>query len=182
MILLQLEIQGGDTMKTVVAGLTALFVVGSSAAFGQAPSAVVPGQENWRPSAADLNALIDARIAVVKAALQLTPEQAKYWPAVEEAIRTRAMGRHARLAASAARLREPRDADPIELLRQRADTLSQRAAGLKQLADAWQPLYATLTPDQKQRMRFLAVGVLHILQGAAERRRMEMQEEEEDED
>jgi hypothetical protein len=24
--------------------------------------------------------------------LQLTPEQAKYWPAVEEAIRNRAMG------------------------------------------------------------------------------------------
>src|SRR5262249_10776860 len=35
--------------------------------------------------AADLKALTDARIGIVKAALQLTPEQAKYWPAVEEA-------------------------------------------------------------------------------------------------
>jgi hypothetical protein len=31
-------------------------------------------------TAADWNALTDARIAVVKAALQLKPDQAKYWP------------------------------------------------------------------------------------------------------
>jgi hypothetical protein len=37
--------------------------------------------------------------------------------------------------------------DPIEGLRERADALAQRAAGLKKLADAWQPLYqpSTLT-------------------------------------
>jgi hypothetical protein len=32
------------------------------------------------PSQADFKALTDARIAVVKAALQLTPEQEKLWP------------------------------------------------------------------------------------------------------
>src|SRR5208337_5175500 len=70
--------------KTVVAGLAALFVTASSLAYAQDHSAAGPGQEQWRPSAADLNALTDARVAVVKAALQLTPDQAKYWPAVEE--------------------------------------------------------------------------------------------------
>jgi len=124
--------------------------------------------------------LTDARVAVVKAALQLTPDQAKYWPAVEEAIRANAMARYTRLAGLAARVREQRDTDPIELLRRRADNLAQRAAGLKQLADAWQPLYETLTPEQKQRMRFLAKGVLHILQGAAEYRRMQMQDEDDE--
>jgi len=127
-----------------------------------------------------LNALTDARVAVVKAALQLTPDQAKYWPAVEEAIRANAMARYTRRAGLAGRVRGQRGADPVELLRQRAATLGQRAAGLKQLADSWQPLYETLTPDQKQRMRFLAVGVLHILQGAVERRRMQMQDEDDD--
>ena len=29
---------------------------------------------------ADLNALTDARVSMIKAALQLTPEQEKYWP------------------------------------------------------------------------------------------------------
>jgi LTXXQ motif family protein len=101
----------------------------------------------------------DARIGIVKAALQLTPEQAKYWPAVEEAIRNRAMGRQVRLAALS-RQRDQGDSDPIDIVRHRADALAQRSAELKQLADAWQPLAATLTPEQKQRLRFFAVNIL----------------------
>jgi hypothetical protein len=47
---------------------------------------------------ADWSVLTNERIAVFKAALQLTPEQQKYWPAVEEAIRARAQTRETRLA------------------------------------------------------------------------------------
>ncbi len=172
-------------MKTLVSGLTALFLIAFSAAYAEELSTSAASQERWRPSAADFSALIDARVAVVKAALQLTPDQAKYWPAAEEAIRNRAMGRRTRLAALTARLQEQREVDPVELLRQRADRLAQRASELKQLADAWAPLYASLNPDQKQRLRFLAVHVLHVLRGAVEHRRMEMkrpQDEDEDED
>ena len=43
-----------------------------------------------RLSAADLEHLTDARIEIVKAALQLTPDQEKLWPPIEEAIRARA--------------------------------------------------------------------------------------------
>jgi hypothetical protein len=163
-------------LKTVAVGLTALFVTASSLAYAQAPSAAGSEQENARPSAADLNALTDARIGIVKAALQLTPEQAKYWPAVEEAIRNRAMGRQVRLAALA-RQRDQGDRDPIDSVRRRADALAQRAAELKQLADAWQPLYATVTPDQKQRLRFVAVNILRMVPRAAELRRMETEDE-----
>ena len=170
-------------LKTVAAGLTALFVTASSLAYAQAPSATTTAggeQENARPSAADLNALTDARIGIVKAALQLTPEQAKYWPAVEEAIRNRAMGRQVRLAAIS-RQRDQGDSDPIDIVRHRADALAQRAAELKQLADAWQPLSATLTPEQKQRLRFFAVNILRLVPRAGELRRMQ-NEDESDED
>ena len=166
-------------LKTVAAGLTSLFVTASSLAYAQAPSATTTTggeQGNARPSVADLNALTDARIGIVKAALQLTPEQAKYWPAVEEAIRNRAMGRQVRLAALA-RLREQGDGDPIDMIRHRADALAQRSAELKQLADAWQPLYATLTPDQKQRLRVFAVHVLRMVPKAIELRRMQNEDE-----
>ena len=121
-----------------------------------------------------MNALTDARIGIVKAALQLTPEQAKYWPAVEEAIRNRAMGRQVRLAA---RQRDQGDGDPIDMVRHRADALSQRAAELKQLADAWQPLAATLTPEQKQRLRFFAVNILRLVPRAVELRRTQNEDE-----
>ncbi|MBV8791145.1 MAG: Spy/CpxP family protein refolding chaperone [Hyphomicrobiales bacterium] len=166
--------------KTAVTGFTALFLTASSLSYAQTPSA--PAVEQQGPSAADLNALTDARVAIVKAALQLTPEQAKYWPPVEEAIRNRAMGRHVRLAALAARLHEPQvDADPFELLRQRADGLAQRSAELKQLANAWEPLYASLNTEQKARLRFFAVRVLHLLQNAGGQRHMEMLDEDDEE-
>jgi LTXXQ motif family protein len=135
-------------LKTVATGLTALFVTASSLAYAQPASTAGSEQEEPRLSAADLNALTDARIGIVKAALQLTPEQAKYWPAVEEAIRNRAMGRQTRLAALARQREQGGDRDPIDAVRHRADALAQRSAELKQLADAWQPLYSTLNPDQ----------------------------------
>jgi hypothetical protein len=54
--------------------------------------------------------------------------------------------------------------------------LAQRSADLKKLAGAWEPLYKTLSPDQKQRMAFLTLYVLHEVRNAAEERT----EEEED--
>ena len=160
--------------KTVAVGLTALFVTASSLAYAQSPSATTTtggSQESARPSAADLNALTDARIGIVKAALQLTPEQAKYWPAVEEAIRNRAMGMQVRLAAR--RQRDQGDSDIVDVVRHRADALAQRSAELKQLADAWQPLSATLTPEQKQRLRFFATNILRLVPRAVDVRRMQ---------
>ena len=56
-------------MLKIIAGVcTAIFVAGSTLAYAQ-------DSEHRRLSLSDLNALTDARIAVVKAALQLTPEQ-----------------------------------------------------------------------------------------------------------
>ena len=53
-----------------------------------------------------------------------------------------------------------RNRDPVAFLNRRADALAQRSADLKRLADAWQPLYKTLTPEQKQRMAALTILVL----------------------
>jgi len=164
--------------------MTVLFVAGSSLAYAQAPG---PLQE--RLSAADLSALTDARITLVKAALQMTPDQEKYWSAVEDGIRSRAKEREARLTAIAARVDEMRgksvmeilrDRNPVEFLHRRADALAQRSAGLKKLADAWQPLYETLRPDQKRRLSLLAVLVLHEMRGEVEQRRMQGGEEDEE--
>lgn len=167
-------------LKSTAGILTALLVIGSSPAYAQERAGRM--QEERRLSQGDLKVLTDARIAVVKRALELTPEQEKLWPAVEEAIRARAAGRHSRLAKLAERLGQQRDVDPVELLRERADNLAQRSADLKKLADAWQPLYQSLSPDQKQRMHLFAKHVLRVVRDAVESRRMEMEEEDGDED
>jgi len=123
--------------------------------------------------------LTDIRINVVKAALQLTPDQQKYWPPIEDAIRARAKDRQARFAEMEKRVAELREGNPVEVLRdrdtvdflqRRADALAQRSVDLKKLAAAWEPLYKTLTPDQKQRMAFVTLYVLHEVRNAAEER------------
>jgi hypothetical protein len=152
-------------LKGVVGLVTVLFVAGS--AYAQEASHV-------RLNPTELNILTDARIGVAKAVLQLTPEQQKFWPPVEEAIRARAQTRIHRLAQlkSMAEQAGQRDFNPVELMRGRAEALEQRGANLKRLADAWQPLYQTLNPDQKQRMRLLAMHVVREVRGAVERHRM----------
>jgi hypothetical protein len=164
-------------LKILAIGLTALAVTSSSLVGAQTPSASTPDQ---RVSRADLDTLTDARIAIVKAALQMTPDQEKLWPPVEEAVRSRAMGRQARRAALATRLAElsqrnrieiMRDFNPVDFLRRRSDALAERSAELKKLADAWQPLYATLTVEQKRRLNVLTVYALREMRDSVERNR-----------
>jgi LTXXQ motif family protein len=168
--------------KLVAAGVTALFVTASPLAHAQTP---FPAAKQF--SATDWGMLTDARIEIVKAALQLTPDQEKYWPAVEDAIRVRAEHRQARIANVATRIGELRNGGliealrnrhPVDLLHRRAGALAQRAADLKKLADAWQPLYQTLQPDQKRRMALLTVFVLHEM-GNAVRQRLQSEDQEE---
>ena len=150
-------------------------LTGSSAGYAQ------NRPESPRVTAADLNALTDARVAIVKGALQLTPDQERHWPAIEEAIRSRAKNRQTRLEsvttgagerASRSPIENLRDRNPVEFLNRRSDALAQRAADLKKLAAAWQPLYQTFTLDQKRRLGFVSVYVLRELRDGVEERRI----------
>jgi hypothetical protein len=174
-----------------VVGLAAVLVVAGSV-HTQAPAQEAPhpgalrqDASHRRLSQADLNALTDARIGVAKAMLQMTPEQAKFWPPIEEAIRNGAEARYRRIAqlkAMADRAGE-REPDPVAIMRSRAEALSERGAHLRKLAEAWQPLYQTLNPEQKDRMRLVASHVLREARGAIGRRmadRAEAEESEED--
>jgi hypothetical protein len=161
--------------KLFVTGVAAFLLAASQLAHAQYGTTSAGAPQLL--SDADLQALTDRRIEVLKFALGLTPDQAKYWPTVEEAIRARVTARHQRLANLAARVSAPRESNPIELLRERADVLAQRAAGLKKLADAWQPLYESLDPDQKLRLRFLTLYVLREMGDALESRRMRIEDE-----
>jgi hypothetical protein len=177
------------TMTNILrVGLAALAIAGAPCLARAEGPTMGPGPD--RPSAIELQTLTDARLAMIKAALQLTPDQEKLWPALEEAIRARAAGRQARLANIEARIQDLRDRDaadlvihrdPVEFLRRRADALTQRAAELRRLADAWQPLYQTLTTEQKTRLGLVAVFAFRELRDRIEERRLhddEMDDEE----
>ena len=141
---------------TIIAGLTAIALLSPSLSFAEeTPSSQAAAeQEHWRPSPEDLKAFTDARVAALKAGLQLTPDQEKKWPMVEQAIRDMAMARQERMAAWRERSKGEKE-DAIARIRARADGMTQRAAELRKLADAAEPLYQSLSDDQKHRLRFL---------------------------
>ncbi len=107
------------------------------------------------PSAADVAAFADARIAALKAGLELTPDQAKNWPPFEQAVRDLVQLRIQRIQAREAGS-EQNPTTPFDRLARRADDMAKRSAALKKVADAGAPLYQSLNDDQKGRFVRLA--------------------------
>jgi hypothetical protein len=95
---------------------------------------------------------LDARIARIKADLHLTPEQEEKWSGFENAVHEISKRRADRqVARRAERSEQKGSVDFIEQMRQAAVSMSERSVAEKQLADAAQPVYASLDDQQKRR-------------------------------
>jgi len=164
-------------MRKAVPGIVTAVLIGfAPLAHSQTRVLDRPAVDAPARSSQDLQRSTDLRVGIVKRALQLTPEQEKYWAPFEEALRARSEGMHKRLAVLREHVRQ-RDVDLFQLLRERADNLAQKSAELKKIVDAGQPLWQSLGSDQKERMRVLGRRVVRILKNAAD-----MRDEEEDDD
>ena len=158
--------------KVILAGTSALAVVGASLVYAQ-QTPPAPGGRDSGPrfnrdggfrfrtlSPEDRAALTDARIAGLKAGLKLTPDQEKNWPAVESALRERAKVRAERFE-QFRKAQEQRRANPdqrrdvLDSMKTRADEMAAAAASLKKLTEAIDPLYKSLDESQKQRFALL---------------------------
>ncbi len=107
----------------------------------------------------DMAAFTDARIAALRAGLELTPDQAKNWPAFEQALRDLAQLRIDRVKAREAAAQQPppqAPGSPFDRLASRADAMSKASATLKHVADTGAPLYQSLNDAQKGRFVMLA--------------------------
>ena len=161
-------------LKPVIAAAAVLAIAGSSIVYAQHRFGERDGgfrrwgpraEQGYRPSAEDLAAFTDARIAALRAGLQLTPDQAKNWPPFEQAVREAAQ---LRLERRQARMQQPDktpagqaepqqdQASPFDRLARRAERLGKASAALKKVAETGQPLYQSLTDAQKQRFTRLA--------------------------
>ena len=146
---------------------TALSAVAVAAALVLAPLAGGPfaatddsaQQQHGRFSPEDRAAFLDARIAALKAGLELNADQEKNWPPLESAMRDLAKERAARFAAWRERREtggdETAEVNPIDRLTRRSEFLSSRAADLEKLATAAKPLYDSLDDSQKRRFALL---------------------------
>jgi hypothetical protein len=109
-------------------------------------------------SAADVTAFTDARIAAMKAGLELTSDQAKNWPAFEQAVRDMAQLRIDRIKAREAQDRQQsqQQMSPFDRMSRRADNMAKTSAALKKVAETGAPLYQSLDDAQKSRFTMLA--------------------------
>jgi zinc resistance-associated protein len=152
-----------NMLKPVIAAAAVLAIAGSSIVYAQqrfgGPGGYGDGSSRFewhQPSADDIKAFSDARIAALKAGLALTPDQEKNWPPFEQALRDLAKLRLQRIEARAAAAEQQPPSDPFERLQHRAEAMSQRGAALKRVADAGAPLYQSLNDAQKHRFTILA--------------------------
>jgi zinc resistance-associated protein len=147
----------GTHMKKVLMVATAIFTIASGAtAIAQESPGHSGRNAAVRFSVEDIGAFTDARVAAIKAGLGLTPDQAKNWPAFEQAYRNLAKLRSDRVAAANDRTSGPDDQTSLDRLQRRADRISQYGAALGDLAKAAKPLYQSLNDTQKRRFVMLA--------------------------
>jgi hypothetical protein len=85
--------------------------------------------------------LSEGHIAQARAALNLTPEQARHWPRVAAALR--AFGRGSKVQVADA------DADGEGGWRAKASGLASKAAAARRVMAAAAPLIKSLTPEQR---------------------------------
>jgi zinc resistance-associated protein len=157
-------------LKPVIAATAVLAIAGSSYVYAQQRSDSRDGdrggprfEQRHRPSADDMAAFTDARMAALRAGLELTPDQAKNWPAFEQALRDMAQLRLQRMQArqaaeqqSQAQTQTQTPVSPFDRLASRADAMSKTSAALKRIAETGAPLYASLDDAQKGRFTQLA--------------------------
>ncbi len=155
-------------MKTIaVAATAALIAAGSAVAFAQAPGPGAGpgagpgtgpggGPRTERLTREDMGALVDARVAAVRAGLKFTPEQEKLWQPVEAMIRKTAADRAARMETRRAEMEKLTPEQRRERMRdqadfgERLDRIGQRAEAMKAYADTMKPLWASLDERQKR--------------------------------
>ena len=138
-------------LKAVIAATALFAIAGSSYVYAQQGYGGHGGygdggarfEHRHRPSAADVSAFADARIAALKAGLEMTPDQAKNWPPFEQAVRDLVQLRVQRIQARQSADQTP-PTSPFDRMARRADNMSKTSAALKKIADAGAPLYQTL--------------------------------------
>jgi zinc resistance-associated protein len=152
-------------LKPVIAATAMLAIAGSTFVYAQQGGyrGFRDGgprlEHRHRLSADDVSAFADARIAALKAGLELTSDQTKNWPAFEAALRNMVQLRIDRIKARQAAQQQDQaqtPTSPFDRLAKRADAMSKRSVALKQIADAGAPLYQSLNDAQKTRFTMLA--------------------------
>jgi zinc resistance-associated protein len=143
-------------LKAILAGTTALTLIGGSVVYAQQSAPTQPGSNiaQQRPhfTAEEYVTRTNARVTELKTELKLTPAQEKNWSLFEATVRESAKQR----AEHFEQVRKTRDQAGGERPRgDRAAATPEDVANQKKLAAALDPLYKSLDEGQKQKFATL---------------------------
>jgi hypothetical protein len=98
--------------------------------------------------------MIEARLAYIKTALQITPAQTAQWNTVADVLRKHAKARDEKIEAMRSKMEGQKDGHPrpdfVERLEHRQKSLAEASADTTELLAAVKPLYATFSDSQKE--------------------------------
>ena len=158
-----------------------LLACASLAALAFAPAALAASDESSEPAmermqhwAEDHDAMLDAKVAGLRAGLRLTSDQEKLWPPFETAVRDAAKLHMEQMKSMMERMQKMHETmmqgaspgetvSPIDRLEAMGQGMSARGAAIEKVADAAKPLYASL--DDSQKRRFVLLGRALFMMG-----------------
>jgi hypothetical protein len=153
--------------RTLLCAVTALalsisaFDLTAAVAAGD-QSAEATRKERMQHWAADHEAMMDARLGGMKAALKLTPDQNPLWEAFENAVRGAGKARMDDMR----QMMENRERmSPAERMEAMSGHMARRADELKTIAQTAKPLYGSLDETQKHKFELLGRDMMMAASG-----------------
>ncbi len=136
----------------VVAGLS----IAATAAIAQQAAAPATDQKDGKHEHHHMmpSQMVEARLAYIKTALQITPAQSAQWNAFADFLRKQAKARDEKMTEMRARWEQHKDGDAkpdlVARMEMRQKMLTDASAHMSEYIAALKPLYASLSDSQKE--------------------------------
>ncbi len=132
----------------VIAGL-GIAATGAIAQQASAPDGSQHEHNHMLPSQ-----MVEARLAYIKTALQITPAQTTQWNAFADVVRKQAKARDAKITEMRAKWEQHKEGDAkpdlLTMMEHRQKMLTDASANMGDYIAALKPLYASLSDSQKE--------------------------------
>lgn len=133
-------------MKKTLVALAATLAVSAAFAQSSAPVAASASAAS-APAATHRETRVEERIAELHSALKITPQQEDQWSKFADVMRVNA---HTMGDLYRQRVAQRNTMSALEDMKQYEQITQANADGTKRLVDTFEPLYASLSPEQKK--------------------------------
>jgi protein CpxP len=143
-----------SSRKIMAAAVVAGLGVAATAAIAQ--QAAAPAKDGSQHEHHHMlpSQMVEARLAYMKTALQITPAQSTQWNAFADVVRKQAKARDEKITEMRAKWEQHKDGDAkpdlMTMMEHRQQMLTTASANMGEYIAALKPLYASLSDSQKE--------------------------------